>query len=309
MPFISICIPSYKRTDFLRRLLDSIAVQTFRDFEVVLTDDSPGQEVQDISRAYAEKFTLIYHRNQPALGTPENWNEGIRRASGQWIKLMHDDDWFAGPDSLQAFADAVNQHPRASFFFSAYRNVMDGTQAVEDVYLNNFRFKKLKQNPVTLFSSNVIGPPSVTMHRNDKKIWYDRTIKWVVDIDFYIRYLQHHKPVYINKPLVHVGINAQQVTRVSFRQPEVEIPENFYLLDKAGTHHLKNILVYDAWWRLVRNLDIRNEAQVRREGYTGPIPAAVLKMMRAQRKISPNLLKKGVFSKMFMFASYLFNRP
>ncbi|MGZ5190970.1 MAG: glycosyltransferase family 2 protein, partial [Flavisolibacter sp.] len=36
-PFVSICIPAYKRPDFLIRLLDSIRVQTFKDFEVIVT--------------------------------------------------------------------------------------------------------------------------------------------------------------------------------------------------------------------------------------------------------------------------------
>ena len=38
---ISICIPAYKHPDFLKRLLDSISIQSFRDFEVIISDDSP----------------------------------------------------------------------------------------------------------------------------------------------------------------------------------------------------------------------------------------------------------------------------
>jgi glycosyltransferase involved in cell wall biosynthesis len=44
-PLISICIPAYKRTEFLQRLLDSIDIQTFKNFEVIVTDDSPGNDV------------------------------------------------------------------------------------------------------------------------------------------------------------------------------------------------------------------------------------------------------------------------
>ncbi|MGB8193265.1 MAG: glycosyltransferase, partial [Chitinophagaceae bacterium] len=294
---------------FLKRLLDSVVMQTFRDFEVIITDDTPGNEVELLSRQYTNQFPLIYHKNGSALGTPENWNEGIRRSSGKWMKLMHDDDWFAASDSLQQFVNATHQHPDASFFFCAYTNVKEESGEKETVKLHSFRHKKLLQNTVTLFSSNVIGPPSVTMHRNDKQFWYDRTVKWVVDIDFYIRYLAKHRPVYIDQPLINVGLNAQQVTRVSFRKPEVEIPENFYLLEKVGAKHLKNILVYDAWWRLMRNLQVKNEEQIRKEGYAGPVPAAVSKIIRMQQRIPGPVLKTGILSKMFMFVSYLFNRP
>lgn len=44
--FASICIPAYKRSDFLARLLDSILVQTYCLCEVIVTDDSPGTNDQ-----------------------------------------------------------------------------------------------------------------------------------------------------------------------------------------------------------------------------------------------------------------------
>ena len=305
---ISICIPAYKRVHFLQRLLDSIAIQTFRDFEVILTDDSPGTEVSNLVKQYVHRFPIIYHKNPAALGTPENWNEGVRRASGAWIKLMHDDDWFSGPTSLQQFADATQQHPGVDFFFSAYNNVFEGTGRTQIVLANLLRRRQLQRNPVTLFSKNIIGPPSVTLYRHDKGFVYDKNTKWVVDIDFYIRFLQRHKFVYLERPLVNVGINQEQVTQQSFRRPEVEIPENFYLLEKTGTKHFSNILVYDAWWRLMRNLNVRRLQQVSEAGYNGEVPPQVRSIISMQQKIPRALLKMGVLSKMFMLAAYLFNR-
>ena len=306
---ISICIPTYSRVAYLQRLLASIAVQTFKDFEVIITDDTPGSEVQEVCAKYADAFTLSYYKNQPSLGTPENWNEGIRRASGKWIKLMHDDDWFATPGALQQFADTVREHPQSSFVFCRYANVYDETGKEEVVRLNQYRWKQLLKDKATLFSSNIIGPPSVTMHLNDRQHWYDRTIKWVVDIDFYIRYLPGSNPVYIDQTLINVGISASQVTQVSFRRPEVEIPENFYLLQKLGADKLNNVIVYDAWWRLMRNLDVKSVADIRKEGYNEPVPSAVTAIINMQQKIPRSVIRIGFFSKLFMFASYIFNRP
>jgi len=99
-PFISICIPTYKRIQYLKRLLNSIAIQNFKDFEVIITDDSPSGDVNDLCDRYKNKIQINYYKNPAPLGTPENWNESIRHAKGEWIKLMHDDDWFANEDSL-----------------------------------------------------------------------------------------------------------------------------------------------------------------------------------------------------------------
>jgi glycosyltransferase involved in cell wall biosynthesis len=306
-PFVSICIPAYKRISYLERLLDSIAIQRQKDFEVIVTDDTPGDEVRDLCGLYRNKFSLYYFKNSFQLGTPENWNESIRHANGEWIKLMHDDDWFADENTLSVFADAVKENPSISFFYSAYTNVFDeGRQAT--VYISSFRKRMLEQNPVTLFSKNVIGPPSVTLVRNEKKIWYDNKTKWIVDIDFYMRYLKTELPFYIDKPLINVGIHETQVTKSVFRVREVEIPENLYLLSKVGAQNLKNILVYDAVWRLIRNLKVTSLAQISESGYRGDVPVIVKSMIAWQSKIPVQILRVGVFSKIIMFLHYLTHR-
>lgn len=303
-PKISICIPAYKRTLYLERLLESISGQNYKDFEVIVTDDTPGDEVRDLCGLYKNRFVLYYIKNPLQLGTPENWNESVRHANGEWIKMMHDDDWFANENSLAAFVHAVKENDSLNFFYSAYTNVFEngGRQAV---YINSFRKRMLRQNPVSLFSKNVIGPPSVTLVRNDKKIWYDNKTKWIVDIDFYIQYLRNNPSFYIDKPLINVGVHQTQVTKSAFRVPEIEIPENFYLLNKVGYQNLKNLLVYDAIWRLLRNLKITSLARISAYGYHGDVPPPVKSMIAWQSKIPGEVLHVGLFSKIIMFVHYL----
>lgn len=304
--FISICIPAYKRLDYLKRLLDSIAIQSFKDYEVIITDDSPGKDVEEFCHLYEQKFTLRYKKNPEPLGTPENWNEAISLAEGNWIKLMHDDDWFSSMDSLQIFCNAVNNNAEASFFFSDYTNHYLQKGKIEIVQLESFR-KYLLKNPATLISKNVIGPPSVTMYKNDKSEVYDAKTKWVVDIDFYIHYLKNNIPFHINQLLINVGIGEEQVTQDCFRKREVEIPENFYLLHKMGTKSLRNIFVYDAWWRLMRNLEIKKVEDISEAGFSGTIPVVIRSMIFWQAKIPTAILKVGVISKIFMIKNYLYN--
>ena len=135
-PSISICIPAYKHVDFLERLLDSVASQTFRDFEVVITDDSPDESVHNLVESFEGKIEIHYYKNQTPLGTPENWNEAIRKAHGTWIKLMHNDDWFAREDALEIFHKNAQTHLNEVFFFSAFQNVEEETGKKEVVKLS-----------------------------------------------------------------------------------------------------------------------------------------------------------------------------
>ncbi len=168
---ISICIPTYKKPEYVKRLLDSISIQTFRDFEVIITDDSPGEEIRELCEAHRWPFFISYFKNDPPLGTPENWNEAIRRASRDWIKIMHDDDWFSDENSLGYFARAAAGNPEAVFIFSAYRNIVlhqgddpeaggDGTGAFF-IRPDRYRMACLK-DPMALLAQAIPSAPPVS---------------------------------------------------------------------------------------------------------------------------------------------------
>jgi glycosyltransferase involved in cell wall biosynthesis len=306
--FISICIPAFKRVAYLERLLNSIESQTFRQFEVIITDDSPDNEVRELVEKHKLKHLIRYFKNPQPLGSPANWNEGIGKASSEWIKIMHDDDWFNSPESLRIFAESVEKG-NSRFCFSAYTNVLpEGRRTMKK--LKTTRFDTLKRFPDILMAVNWIGPPSVTLFKKDHAIVFDSRMKWMVDIDFYIRYLEKYPSAisYIQKPLISIGISASQVTQSSFGNPEIEIPERFMLADKLQFSGIRNIIVFDSWWRFIRNFSIRDTTQIESTGYSGKIPDFITKMIKCQKGIPRNLLQWGPVSKICMFFHYIQNR-
>lgn len=307
-PFFSICIPAYKRSDLLKRLLRSIDEQHFRDFEVVVSDDSPDDTVENTCKEYNGRFKLRYERNTQALGTPENWNQAIRQARGQWIKIMHDDDWFSGPDSLLEYKKLTEENRQVSFFFTASTIVHeDGRE--EHYETNSFCEKLLKADPANLFHKNFIGPPSVILYKADSGIEYDKRMKWLVDVDFYIRYLNTHPGFgFTRMALVKVGFNPAQVTNAVIHDAAVVIPETLLLLQKTGTDIFRKIWNFDAAWRLMRNYQVRSWEELavfKPNDSTVKIPAVFRHILSMQRFIPLPVLRIGVFSKFFMFINYL----
>lgn len=304
MPFISVCIPAYKNKAFVERLLKSIAEQSFKDYEVVLSDDSPDNELELVCNKYATLFPLQYFKNKIALGTPENWNFAISKAKGSWIKMMHHDDWFANKQSLQFFANAALNNPGIGFIFSGYDEVQDN-KTERRYIISSAEETLLKKSPLNIFKANFVGSPSTTLIKNDSKEWYDKTIKWVVDFEYYMRYLKHSGFVAIKEALINIGIHSTQVTKESFRNPNVEIPENLYMLNKIGEGALKNVFVYDYYWRLFRNLEIRNFEQIKQFSDI-ELPQAIINMLKFQFQIPLSILKIGACSKTLMMISKTF---
>ena len=106
---VSICVPAYKNPVGVERLLESIKVQSFTDYEVVVTDDSPDGSVEEVVRR-AEVPGIVYVRNAVRKGATGNWNEAVRHASGEYIKIMHHDDWFTDRDCLARFVEMLEEH-------------------------------------------------------------------------------------------------------------------------------------------------------------------------------------------------------
>lgn len=303
--YISICIPAYKRIDCLKRLLLTTEEQSYKNFEVIISDDSDDVSVLNLVNTFKTKFSIQYYSNNPSLGTPANWNAAIAKAKGDWIKLMHDDDWFSSKDSLQKFADATLKGPK--FIYSAYSNFIEIENTFYPINHSASQLHKVLRQPLLLLSENIIGPPSVTLFHKSILEKYDERMKWRVDLEYYIRILKQEKEVYgIQDALINVGISESQVTNSCINMPSVEITEGYILLEKYGIKSLKNIIVFDSWWRILRNCEVRSEKDLTQFGDTH-WPACILAMVNWQSKFSSALLKNGLVSKTLMTLSYVQN--
>jgi glycosyltransferase involved in cell wall biosynthesis len=227
-PKVSICIPAFNQTKYLKRVLESVFEQTFTDYEVVISDDSTTGDVQSLMEDFSRYNQKIrYFKNEPPLGSATNWNELMRKARGVYIKFMHHDDWFISVESLQKFVDALDQNPGAGLAFSAYVAYYEK----EDVFIHYkptfSQLEQLRTQPMSLFFGNFISTPSNTIFKKTQLLFEER-LKWLVDVDFYIRYLEQKKTfAHLSEELVLVVGNASHnITNGCQHNPSVEIFEH-----------------------------------------------------------------------------------
>jgi glycosyltransferase involved in cell wall biosynthesis len=305
-PFISICVPSYKRPHYIKRLFDSIKEQTYTNFNVFVTDNTPDNSVKDIVETYQNHFPVIYIKNETLLSMGQNWNRVFSVADGEWLKMLHDDDWFATPESLARFAKAA-QSTKKRFISSWYKEITDSGKVTALHAVQADWVKAVEENPYLFFVSNKIGPPSVTMiHRTLKDNLFDERLKWLVDVDLYIRIADKAGLEVINEQLINIGKSDVQATFFYYTNPEVEIPESLMLYSKYKDKLWNNIQLYDKWWRLVRNIkEIKTTADLHHYAAGHEVPAILDSMVKIQQPIPKSVLQHGVFSKIYMSMAYL----
>ena len=234
MPKVSICIPVYKQPNLLRRLLDSVLAQTYKDYEIIVTDDSPDEAVKEVCGEYiAKKAPLAYFKNAERKGTPENWNEAVSHANGRYIKMMHHDDWFYDEAALGNFVKMLDENPSADLAFGPSWNYAEDNTLIDRWVPDKKDLMAVIAEPKILLRRNLLGTPSVTIYRKDINIVFDTALKWLVDLDFYIAVLERNRSlIYSPDAKTCIGLGTHNVTNQCKGNAQVEMFETLYVYDK-----------------------------------------------------------------------------
>jgi glycosyltransferase involved in cell wall biosynthesis len=114
-PFFSICIPQYNRTSYLIEALKVLCRQTFKDFEVCISDDrsSDGREQELIDFLKQSGLSFTYKKQQNNLRYDGNIRGSISLSSGRYCFLHGNDDCLASNDTLQQLFQQIetNNYP------------------------------------------------------------------------------------------------------------------------------------------------------------------------------------------------------
>ncbi len=105
---ISIVIPLYNKENTIARALDSVLVQTFQDFEVVVVDDGSTDEGATVVEGYADpRIRLIRQAN---AGVSAARNKGVAEAKGEYVAFLDaDDEWM--PEFLAEIVALQQEFP------------------------------------------------------------------------------------------------------------------------------------------------------------------------------------------------------
>ena len=108
-PRISIGMPVFNGEKYIEEALDSILTQTYRDFELIISDNASTDRTQQICLEYKNKDDRIrYYRNKRNLGAPRNYNRVFELSSGDYFKWAAYDDVIA-PDFLRKCVEILEK--------------------------------------------------------------------------------------------------------------------------------------------------------------------------------------------------------
>jgi len=193
---ISIVIPTYHMKyglEFLKQSFDMLKQQTYKDFEVVVTDDSMDDEIRDFCQEEKD-LPLRFIKNMGTPGMAGNTNTAMLYANGDLIKILYQDDRLYHSRALEVIA--AHFKPKDNWLATSCTHT-DGS-----VHWPTYSDEILK-------GVNTIGSPSViTIRKQANPILFNTKLTWVLDLDYYYRMKQKFgepKLVYDINVIINTG--------------------------------------------------------------------------------------------------------
>lgn len=183
-PTVSVVVPAYNAAWCVRKAIDSVLAQDFRDFELIVVNDGSTDDTLTVLRGYGDAIRVVDQRNG---GMSNARNAGIRAARGEFLAFLDSDDWWL-PGKLGRQVALLRARPDLGF--------CSCTARVEDM---NGRLLNLWECPqwqgsflVHLFGSgaDVPGSCSAVLARRDLVLQagaFDETLRGAEDPDLWIR--------------------------------------------------------------------------------------------------------------------------
>lgn len=158
-PRISICIPTYNRSDLLRKTLISVARQTVEPYEIIVADNCSEDDTEKVAKSFQG---VMYYRNEGNLGLAGNSNRCIQLAKSEFVTILHSDDLIA-PQWHEYWLSILSRYRDsdiAVFFSSVF--TIDSNDRAKIVYRVFSKEKVLAAGEAfkVLWSRNMCGLPA-----------------------------------------------------------------------------------------------------------------------------------------------------
>ncbi len=216
-PLFSVIIPTYNRSDKLRRALGSVEDQTFKDFEVVVCDDGSTDDTRDVVASFKDRLELTYLYEENWGGPARPRNIGIRAARAEWVCFLDADDWWY-PEKLATVARSLDSADILYHDLDVYpRKALRLIRKIRGRELKSPVFVDLMVGANALSTSSVVVKKALVQEAGC--FMEDKAIIGMEDYDLWLRFARiSERFTYLPRSLGVYWTGETSLTEVSERQ-------------------------------------------------------------------------------------------
>lgn len=216
-PLVTFVVPCYNLAHLLPECLNSILIQTYPDFEVLVMDNCSPDDTPDVVQSFHDP-RLKHIRNETNIGHVRNFNKGITMARGKYVWLVSADDFLISPHALSRYVDVMERNPQVGYVFSCATTAQGANHTRElpswayagkrdRIWKGRTFLQRLIRNNCIIMSSVMarkecyekLGSFSLAMpHANDWYLWCLIAL--------------HYKVAYFSEPMACCRVHGESLT-------------------------------------------------------------------------------------------------
>ena len=261
---ISIIVPIYNASKYLKKCLDSLVNQTKKELEFILINDGSTDDSESIIKSYNDSRIKYFKRSNHGIGKTRNF--GISKSTGKYIMFLDSDDYLE-ENACEVLYEKIDKEKLDLVVCDFYRvnsNVLEEK-------INDFKNTSLKDNPKLLLDINLA--PWNKIYRSD--LIKDNKIKFIEDLKYEdapfvaLSLLKAKKIGKVDKALVYYRVHDKSETTIRDERifdiiKIIDIIRSYFKdyswsREVIDTLTIKILVNYNIQGRNIKDKDMRNK--------------------------------------------------
>jgi glycosyltransferase involved in cell wall biosynthesis len=219
---MSVAVPTFEYygmgVEMLDSMFKSIKNQTLDSIQVVVSDHSRNNEIENYCNMNIYDLDIKYIRNDKERGNPGfNTNNAIDNCDGEVIKVMQQDDYFYKNNSLEKIYNLLNSSNESWLVCGAIHTNDNGNTYYRPM------FPSWSDMMILYYNNNHIGGVSVVAIKNTVVKRFDANVRMTLDVDYYYNLkTTYGDPIYCNSLLIVNRVREYNTLSSEISQEEIE---------------------------------------------------------------------------------------
>ncbi len=233
-PLVSICIPTYNGASWIVEAIESALAQDYQRHEIIICDDASSDETVALAREFDDPRIHVL-ANPLRVGMARNWNRCVQASSGDYVKLLMQDDRLAST-SVRRMLDVMEANPGVGLVFSPrVVQLDDPNDQVSSLWKERFGVLHAPFGPLSQvndgramfdrlqdgrFRHNWIGEPTVVMVRRRALLrvgLFNVRLRQLADLEMWLRIAFFHDIGFVPDALATFRVHRRSVTAANER--------------------------------------------------------------------------------------------
>jgi len=213
-PMVSIVIPVYNGSRYMREAIDSALAQTYENIEVIVVNDGSTDDTEEIALSYGEKVRYFAKENG---GVSTALNIGIKNMKGEYFSwLSHDDVYY--PHKIEKSIEAIKDCPDC-IVYSNYDVIDSENNIVETAdFRKYYRYANQECGTSVVLNGAANGCTIMIPYKKfDIYGQFDENLRTTQDYDLFFKMFREQKLVFVNESLIKFRVHNEQQTNVNPR--------------------------------------------------------------------------------------------